>query len=746
MLMKRLTIATLLALPALACADDTTLDDVLVRAGVAEAQPDAQRPDLPFLQSQRPARSDTATLLRTLPGVSLQGAGGLSSLPAIRGLADDRIRIKVDDMDLISACGNHMNPPLSYIDPSAVGLVELFAGITPVSVGGDSIAGTIRVESAAPRFANPGEHFMEGELGAFYRSNGHVRGGNASATAANDRFSVRYQGSTVESANYRAGGKFKNAGPSYAPSMQTPVPSTNHLDGDEVGSSMYKAINQSISFALQQENHLFELRLGMQNIPHQGFPNQRMDMTRNDSEQANLRYRGRFDWGVLNARIYRERTRHGMNFLDDKAYWYPRGAAGMPMETKGDNIGAVLNADIALSERDLLRTGVEYQRYRLDDWWPASGAGGMSPDTFRSINDGQRDRVALFAEWEANWSPQWTTLAGVRTEEVKTAAGRVHGYNPGYAGDAAAFNAGSRHRRDHNWDLTLLARHTMNAGHSHEFGYARKTRSPNLYERYSWSTGGMAMNMINMAGDGNGYVGDPRLKPEVAHTISATAAWHDAADERWKLKLTPYYSYVENFINARRCGPADSRMAGSVCNLANLTRSDNFVYLKFANQDAHLYGIDVSGELPLASNTGYGSFSLAGVLNYTRGRTASGKRDELYNIMPLNLRLSLEHQLGSWNSAAELVAVSGKRKVSEQRNEIRTPGYALLNLRSSYEWKQLRFDVGIDNVFDRLYFHPLGGAYVGQGTTMPPLHADSPYGIAVPGMGRSLYAGLNVKF
>ena len=86
-----------------------------------------------------------------------------------------------------------------------------------------------------------------------------------------------------------------------------------------------------------------------------------------------------------------------------------------------------------------------------------------------------------------------------------------------------------------------------------EFGYAQKTRSPNLYERYAWSTGGMAMNMINMVGDGNGYVGNLDLKPEVAHTLSATADWHDAEQQNWGLKVTPYYTYVQDYINAQRC-------------------------------------------------------------------------------------------------------------------------------------------------------------------------------------------------
>ena len=47
-----------------------------------------------------------------------------------------------------------------------------------------------------------------------------------------------------------------------------------------------------------------------------------------------------------------------------------------------------------------------------------------------------------------------------------------------------------------------------------EFGLARKVRSPNLYERYTWSTTTMAALMNNFVGDGNGYVGNIDLKPE----------------------------------------------------------------------------------------------------------------------------------------------------------------------------------------------------------------------------------------
>jgi hypothetical protein len=94
--------------------------------------------------------------------------------------------------------------------------------------------------------------------------------------------------------------------------------------------------------------------------------------------------------------------------------------------------------------------------------------------------------------------------------------------------DAAAFNALDRKRTDNNWNLTALARYTPSEMADIEFGVARKTRSPNLYERYAWSTWSMAAVMNNTVGDGNGYIGNLDLKPEVAHTIAATFDWHAA--------------------------------------------------------------------------------------------------------------------------------------------------------------------------------------------------------------------------
>ena len=703
------------------------LSEVVVTARVWEAAAGAAVLTEADLRPLRAATSDSAALLRGIAGVSLYGAGGVSSMPAIRGLGDDRLRIRVDGMDLVSACGNHMNPPMSYIDPTNVDTVEVMAGISPVSQGGDSIGGTIVVESAQPRFAEAGdEALFSGEIGTFYRSNGDAAGGNVQLEAASDMLSVRYSGAYATANDYKAGDDFKAAGPAAS--------GRGSLAADEVGSTYYETQNQKLGLAARLDNHLVDLEVGYQHIPDQGFPNQRMDMLDNESTQFVLRYSGDYAWGVMNSRVFYEKTDHDMNFGDDKQYWYGD-APGMPMKTRGKNGGFAVDGEYRLSGSDLIRSGIEVQQYQLDDWWPPSGSGMMmAPDTFWNIRDGKRDRYALFGEWQANWGEQWQTLAGLRYEYLHMDTGDVQGYSPMYDADAAAFNARDHEINDDNWDASIQAKYIPSPTLTWEMGVARKTRSPNLYERYTWSTVGMAMRMVNLAGDGNGYVGNLDLKPEVANTVSLALDWHDAQGSHWQLVAAPFFTYVSDYIDATPC-------TTMMCNASNSV--PGFRYLTFTNDDARLYGIDVSGFRHLGGNERLGDFNIRAIASYVRGENDS-TGDNLYNIMPLTATFSLEHNRRDWASVVEWQLVSDKNQTSEVRNEVPTAGYGLVNLRTSYTWRHLRMDLGLENALDKGYDLPLGGAYVGQGQTMSP--TGVPWGVPVPGMGRSIYMGLSYTF
>ncbi len=695
--------------------------------------------------SKRAAVSDTAQLLEDIPGISLYGAGGVSSLPVMHGLNDDRVKVVVNGMSITSACANHMNPPLAYIDRSNVGKITAMTGITPVSMGGDSIGGTIVVDSPSPVFAEPGKDILlDGSFSSFYRSNGDAFGGSMAAGVANQNARLDYTGSHTERRNYRDG------------------------NGNAVQSSAYENQNHAAALSFKHDDHLLVIRGGQQQIPFQGFPNQRMDLTNNDSIFGNVQYKGGFGWGKLDSKFYIESTQHSMNIGEDKqkqAFAPPNNL--MPMETRGRNLGYKIQAEIPLSKRDTLRVGNEYHHSRINDYWPpvhtnttgpvpAGMYWMMAPKNYLNINKGERERIGTFAEWEADWSPQWRTSLGLRYDHTNTDTGDVQPYNPDLLGGARAagaglnlkaaneFNAQDRERNTDTFDVTALVQYTPSDMSQYEFGYARKNRAPNLYERYTWGRRNMDMAMNGWFGDGNGYIGNIDLEPETAHTVSFTASFVEPKQALWDIKATPYFTYVENFIDADRCPVS---LGGGCAVPGNQTATDQFVYLQYGNHDARLWGVDVSGKATIYKDKTFGDITTRGVMSYVRGERMDG--GNLYHMMPFNAKLSLDHKLGGWQSALEMQFVDRKDDVQAIRNETETPAYILLNARTSYTWEQVRFDVGLDNVLDKQYFQPLAGAYLGDRFGMNPTGDPAtsvPYGRNVAGMGRSVYVGMNVKF
>lgn len=663
------------------------------------------------LNQSRVNTPNTAAMLLNIPGVSMYSGGGLSGLPSIHGLADDRVRTKVDGLDLLASCPNHMNSPLSYISPSNVGSIKVITGLSPVSMGGDSLGGVVSIQSLPPVFANKGEALTQGEVGASYSSNANAVAGNLNVTAAGDEFSANYTIDSAKAGNYTAGGNFK--------------PAANGLSGNTVGASKYIATNQQLSLAWKKDNHLVEFKAGYQFIPFEGYANQRMDMTKNQSEQFNLKYTGKYDWGTLEAQAYNQMVNHQM---DDNTG--ARTSPAMPMLATSSTNGAIIKGILPISETQLARVGTEWQGYKLNDWWPPSGTGMMmSPNTFQNINNGTRDRLALFSELEQQWSKELMSLAGVRVEQVAANAGNVQGYSAMYQSQANAFNAQQHQQTDYNWDLMALSRYKPDSNQNYEAGYSRKTRSPNLYERYSWSSTSMAAIMNNFVGDGNGYVGQVTLAPEAANTVSFASDWHDVNKELWGFKTNPYYTYVSNYIDAA---------CNSTC-IAN-----QFNVLKYVNQDAQLYGLDLSGNVMLGKLPQLGRFQMTGQGSYTRGQNVT-TGGNLYNIMPLNGKLGFVQYLGAnWTNTIEGQFVAAKTNLNAVRNEIATGGYSLYNLRASYDDKKYRVNFGIENLLNKLYALPQGGAYLGQGNTMG--MNSVAWGTAVAGMGRTIYVSANMKF
>ncbi|MEM5516946.1 TonB-dependent receptor [Henriciella sp. AS95] len=656
------------------------------------------------IDKRRTSSADPLMLLSREPGVAVQSNGGIASLPILRGLADDRVGVLIDGQQATNYCPNHMNPVTSYIDASRVERVVVTPTLSPVSLGGDNIAGIISIETRTPDFSDGGVEVF-GEAGLGYRSVSNGRSASLEANVAGEKVSARYEASWNRADNYEAG------------------------DGKEVRSTLYENYDQSLLLAARPaDDVLFWIRIGQQGVPYEGFANQRMDLVDNKSNSVQLHGEGPVGAGRLTADASWRDVDHEMNFLSDKG---GTSNGGMPMITKGEDISAKLKYELAVEGVGDLRFGAETFRASMDDYWPAvPGSMMMSPLDYVNINDGERNRTGAWAEWEAEPTPKWSTLLGVRYERVEMDTGEVQPYsytgmmNMADAMAAMAFNAADRAREDDNVDVTAKATWKPTDTVAIEFGAAQKTRSPNLYERYAWGRGNMSTSMTNMTGDGAGYVGDIGLEPEVARSLAATLDWTDGKEDGRALRLSAWASQVDDYIDADPLG----------------TLNDGLPILRFANHDAELYGFEASGTMPVWQSE-LGDTRLTGTLSWSKG-TNEDTGDNLYNIAPLEGVISLENTKGAWTQALEVELVDEKDSVNALRQELETPGYVLVNLRLGGDIGRFTVNASIENLLDQDYDLPLGGIAFGdykyEGSVGPFRQ--------VAGPGRSVNLGLSVAF
>lgn len=646
------------------------------------------------VQGERPLNEtmlsgSSSELLNDISSVSLRKNGGIADTPSIQGLSNDRVNVKIDGSIITNSCPNHMNPALSFVHPDQVVGIESFAGLDPVSNGGDNIAGTLLVKTKKVKFSEAGVD-KKLKLRTFYKSNNFNSGVALSTEVASKKYYFSYEGLQEKAGRYKDG------------------------NGNRLKGTIYEQNNQAITLGRKITNGNTSLKFSRSNIPYQGFVNQYMDLLDNEVNMVQLSMNK--SWNELKMEFLSSftHTDHYMNKLR------PERKGNMPMNTLSEEF----NSSLKFQYRSV-NFGLEYFQYRLEDWWkPVPGAMMMSPNAFKSIHHGKRDRLGAYVENTFNKGEKTEVLMGLRTDVVMMNTGKVRGYNTSNNApvDEAHFNSLDRSKTDVNFDAVVALRHKLGAKNMVETGYARKTRSPNMYERYSWAgiktPQAMDMRMINWFGDGNGYVGDVDLKPEVAHKFSVKYGFNDK--KRFKFEFAPYFNYVENFIDA------------NVLRSASATN-----YLQFANEDAVLYGFDFNADLLLYTSSTTGDYSLASSGSYTRGYRVDKKAD-LYHLMPLNISLSLKHQLSLWSSDLMLRLVSQKETVNKLRLEAQTAGYALVDFATRFKWSTFTWEIGVSNILDKDYQMPLAGVDL--------VNYQASSKTAQFGMGRSYNTNLIMEF
>ena len=243
-------------------------------------------------QLNKSAYLGSAEQLLKEQGVDFSAAGGMSSLPILNGLMGDRVKVLVDGADITAACANHMNPPLSYISANQIHSLNVVAGISPVSAAGDNIAGVISVNSIAAQFNSaPSLQWQSGYLSGQYRSINQGKSLGLGASVASENISISYQGAYDDANSYQDG------------------------NGDKVLDTLYRAQNHALSAAFRDDKQQLALKLSHQTIPFQGFPNQYMDMTDNQSLGLTAQYVRQLDNGEFEGQANWHHVKHKMGFF-----------------------------------------------------------------------------------------------------------------------------------------------------------------------------------------------------------------------------------------------------------------------------------------------------------------------------------------------------------------------------------------------------------------------------------------------
>ena len=84
-------------------------------------------------------------------------------------------------------------------------------------------------------------------------------------------------------------------------------------------------------------------------------------------------------------------------------------------------------------------------------------------------------------------------------------------------------------------------------------------------------------------------------------------------------------------------------------------------------------------------------------------------RTGLYQMMPLNARITCDEEMRGVTAGLGLQAVDRKSHLDPKRMEQATPGYALFNIHTAYRSEHLQAAAEADNLFNRTYALPLGG-------------------------------------
>ncbi len=641
-------------------------------------------------QRATPNDPDTAKLLKLIPGGDVVSNGPLTGQVQYRGMFGDRVNVHVGDMFISPGGPNWMDTPLHYAPRPILDHLEMDLGIASVSSGSESIGGSARAVLKSSEF-DVGEDFVvhgDVEVGGRVADESFAGGGIVSAS--NDQHRLHFLGSSEIGDDYRVGG------------------------GGRVRPSEYERYQYGGGYGFKFDEHEVGLDYRYNDTKSSGTPALPMDIKAIDTHLAKADYEGQLGPVRLDVVLSFNDVDHIMNNYSLRTPPAAGLAGWRRNKAKSQGYGWSVAGDVDFLN-GIFELGVDGHTADHD----ARVTNPNAPNFFVHVfNDARRNRYGTWAEWTGDVAERWDLELGVRYTRVDMEAETVDGTPAQVAPPATrlrdAFNGADREKSDDLVDAVVKLGFEPRSDLRLEISGGRKTRAASYIERYGWIPTQAAAGLA----DGNNYVGDIGLDPEVSYEAAAEIEWKGEMG----IYLAPraFYRRVNDYIQGTPSTNPDV--------IAVSTANGDPTPLQFSNVDARFYGVDVAYGAGLPWD-----LQLDGTLSYVRGEREDID-DDLYRISPLHGRTTLTYQQESWSVSVEGTYAANQKKVSDTNGESASDSWGSLNIFGSWDpldW--IGFTAGVNNVTDNDYHDHLAGI---SRVTSSGVDAGS----AIPSQGVSFFA------
>lgn len=589
----------------------------------------------------------TEEILSRLQGVYLIRRGSFGQEPAIRGMAGGQINLTIDGMKMFGACTDKMDPVSIYVEPQNLKSIDVNAGSAGAKMG-STVGGTVDMKLAEPQFSS--KPFF-GKAGLGYQS---------AAQAFNSFLNLNYshkKSAYYASLNYRKANDYRSGG------------------GEIIQYSQYTKMNFSGAGKWQVGEDVLQANVLVDDGWDIGYPALPMDVGYAKARVFSVshnRYRAHHFVETLTTKIYYNTIKHSM---DDTH----RENVTMHMDMPGysSTLGLYAEGDLhqlkkhSLSFRtdffynDVLAEMTMYPENEQPMYmqtWPSSGRAVLGFYLNDQISINSKTKIELNGRVDA---VQSLLKEGFGMNQLEV-------FYPDIA------HAYGKIQKSFNGKLNRLIGNSLIADIA--IGYGE--RAATLGEMFGFY-------LFNRM-DGYDYIGNPDLKLEKNLSGELTLNYYRNI---FQFSVSGFYNYLPDYIYST-VQPSLSPMTPGAHGV------------KVYNNISH--ATLLGGEASLFCNLTK-SLQLITAWKYTHGENFEGVPLPL--IPPLQAISTIRYKLNKFDVQLENESAFRQDRFNSFYGEDATPGYSIINARSSYavvmNTKRIEFTAGIENLFDKKYHNHL---------------------------------------